>query len=149
MPLLRRQFVAQLLSMAEPFLDTNIFLRHLTGQPSAQAARATAYFRQIEEGRIRALTIDVVLFEVVYTLQKLYHRSKPDIQAALLPLIDLPNLVIANKKHMHEVFDYYVARNLPFADAYYIVTMKAKRLNTIISFDRDFDGIPGITRIEP
>jgi predicted nucleic acid-binding protein len=135
--------------MAEPFLDTNIFLRHLTGQPPEQAARATAYFKRIEHGDIRAVTVEMVIFEVVYTLQKSYRRSKNEIQEVFIPLIDLPGIALANKKHMHDVFDLYVIHNLPFADAYYIVTMKAKRLDTMISFDTDFDGIPGITRIEP
>jgi uncharacterized protein len=133
--------------MAEPFLDTNIFLRHLTGQPPEQAARATAYFQRIEHGAIRVVTVEMVIFEVVYTLQKSYRLSKNEIQAALLPLIDLPGIALANK--IHDVFDLYVTRNLPFADAYYIVTMRAKRLDTMISFDTDFDGIAGITRIEP
>ena len=135
--------------MAEPFLDTNIFLRHLTGQPHTQAQRATDYFHRIEKGEIRAITIDVVIFEVVYTLQKTYRLPKKEISAALLPLIDLPGIALSGKKQMHEVFELYVTRNLPFADAYYIVTMKKMRIHTIVSFDADFDGIAGITRVEP
>jgi uncharacterized protein len=95
------------------------------------------------------VTIDMVIFEVVYTLQKSYRLTKKEVQAALLPLIELPGIALSGKKQMREVFDLYVRHNLPFADAYYIVAMRKMGTDTIISFDADFDGVPGITRIEP
>lgn len=135
--------------MSEPFLDTNIFLRHLTGQPPEQAARATAYFQEIEQGHIRVVTIDMIIFEVVYTLQRTYRLSKREVQSAILPLIELPGIALSGKRQLREAFDLYVNLNLPFADAWYIATMKKMDVKTIISFDSDFDKIPEIVRIEP
>lgn len=91
----------------------------------------------------------MVIFEVVYTLQKTYRLLKTEIEKALLPLIELPGIALAGKKQLREVFDLYVTRNLPFADAYYIVIMRKMGTDTIISFDEDFDDIPDLTRVEP
>jgi len=47
-----------------------------------------------------------------------------------------------------EVFDLYVNLNISFADAYHVVLMKAMRTAEIVSFDRHFDRVPGIVRVD-
>jgi predicted nucleic acid-binding protein len=71
------------------------------------------------------------------------------IRDSLLPLIDLPNIVLPGKQRFHQVFDYYVDLNVSFADAYHAVVLLHRGLDEVLSFDRHFDRIPGITRIEP
>jgi predicted nucleic acid-binding protein len=71
------------------------------------------------------------------------------IRAVLLPLIELPGIVLPSKRRLRETFDLYVTLNLPFADAYHVILMRQMKLTNVISFDRDFDRVPGITRIEP
>jgi predicted nucleic acid-binding protein len=53
------------------------------------------------------------------------------------------------KKRIRDAFTLYIERNLPFADAYHIAAMRAEGLNEIVTFDREFDRISGIRRIEP
>ena len=43
----------------------------------------------------------------------------------------------------------YVNLNLPFADAYHAILMQRLTLTKIVTFDREFNRIPGITRVEP
>jgi predicted nucleic acid-binding protein len=45
--------------------------------------------------------------------------------------------------------DLYVNLNLSFADAYYAVLMERLHLTEIVTFDKEFDRVPGITRVEP
>jgi predicted nucleic acid-binding protein len=134
---------------SESFLDTNIFLRHLLGNDPAQSPRATAYVQLIEQGRDKARISDIVIFEVVFTLERGYRRSKAEIQAAVLPLIELPGIVLAGKRKFREVFRLYVEQNISFADAYHVVLMQSLRLRRIVSFDRDFNRIPALARVEP
>jgi predicted nucleic acid-binding protein len=135
--------------MSEPFLDTNIFLRHLLGDDSAQSPRATAYIQAIEQGRGKAHISDIVIFEVVFTLERGYRRSKAEIQSAVLPLIELPGIVLAGKRKFREVFRLYVEQNISFADAYHVVLMQSLHLRQIVSFDRDFNRIATVERVEP
>jgi predicted nucleic acid-binding protein len=134
---------------ATQFLDTNIFLRHLAGDDPVRSPRATKYFQELEDGKRRARITDTVIFEVVFTLQKTHHSSKATIQQILLPLIELPGIILPRKRRYRAVFDLYVNKNLPFVDAYYAVEMKGLALTEIVSFDPDFDRVPGIVRLEP
>ena len=134
--------------MSEQFLDTNIFLRHLLGDDPAQSPRASAYFRDVEEGLRRARISDIVVFEVVFTLERGYRRSKREIQSAVLPLLELPGIVLPSKRKFREVFRLYVEKNISFADAYHGVMIEKLNLSEIVSFDRDFDRIPTIERVE-
>jgi predicted nucleic acid-binding protein len=134
---------------SEQFLDTNIFLRHLLGDDPAQSPRATAYFQAIEQGLRTARISDIVVFEVVFTLERGYRRSKTEIQSAVLPLLELTSILLPRKRKFREVFRLYIDKNISFADAYHAVMMRKLNLSKIVSFDRDFDRIPAVTRVEP
>jgi predicted nucleic acid-binding protein len=135
--------------MALPFLDTNVFLRHLLQDEPNQSPRATAYFTRIERGEIQVRTSDIVISEIVFTLQKLYRQPKADIRDHLLPLIELPGIILPGKRRFRRIFDIYVNLNLSFADAYHAVLLDQLKLQELVSFDRGFDRVPGIKRIEP
>ncbi len=135
--------------MALPFLDTNILLRHLLQDHPDHSPRATAYLRRVEEGTIKVRTAETVIFETVFTLQRLYKQPKAAIRDALLPLIELPGMVLPGKRRFRRAFALYVDQNLPFADAYHAALMQSLKLTEIVSFDGDFDKIAGITRVEP
>jgi predicted nucleic-acid-binding protein len=79
---------------SEQFLDTNIFLRHLLGDDPAQSPRATAYFQAIDQGLRKVRISDIGVFEVVFTLERGYRRSKTEIQSAVLPLLELPGMLL-------------------------------------------------------
>jgi predicted nucleic acid-binding protein len=135
--------------VALPFLDTNVLLHHLLQDHPDHSPRATAYVGRIEQGAIRVRIADSVVFEAVFMLSRLYRRSKLEIRDALLPIIDLPNVVLPGKGRFHEVFDVYVELNLSIVDAYHAVLMKRLGLHEILSFDRGLDRVAGIRRVEP
>ena len=60
-----------------------------------------------------------------------------------------PRLLLESKGYWRRVLDHYADRNIPFGDAQQVETMRQMRLTEIISFDTDFDRVPGIVRIEP
>lgn len=135
--------------MALPFLDTNVFLRHLLADHPEQSPRATAYFRRIEAGSVQVRTSDLVVFETVFTLQRQYRRSRTAIRDALLPLLELPGIVLPGKRRFRQVFDLYIGQNIAFADAYHAVLMRQLGLTEVVSFDREFDRVAGFQRVEP
>ena len=135
--------------MAPPFLDTNILLRHLLQDQPDHSPRATAYLKQIEDGLVRVRTSDIVIFETVFTLQRWARRPKDQIRDVLLRIIDLPGIVLPGKRRLRKAFDLYVTRNVAFADAYHAVLMEQLKLKEIVSFDTDFDRLPGVIRKEP
>lgn len=135
--------------MALPFLDTNVLLRHLLQDVPDQSSRCTAYLQRIERGEIQVRTADTVIVETVFTLQRSYKILKADIAAALVPLINLPGIVLPNKRRFRTAFDLYLILNLPFADAYHAAVMRSLKLTEIVTFDQEFNRVPGISRQEP
>ena len=131
------------------FLDANIFLRHLRQDHPDFSPRATAYLARVERGELKVRTADTVIFETVFTLQRAYRQPKAAIRDTFLPLIELPGIILPGKRRYRKVFTYYVDANISFADAYHAVMMEGLKLKEIVSFDRDFDRIPTIRRVEP
>ncbi len=132
-----------------PFLDTNVLLRHLRADNAEHSPRATAYLERIEREELKVRTADTVIFETVFTLERSYRQPKAAIRDALLPLIALPGIVLPRKRRFQTAFTFYVDLNISFADAYHAALMVEQKLSEIVTFDRHFDRVPGITRVEP
>jgi predicted nucleic acid-binding protein len=64
------------------------------------------------------------------------------------PFLDA-NIILPGKLRFYKVFDLYVDINISFADAYHAALMQRGSLNQIVSFDKGFDRVSGIKRIEP
>jgi predicted nucleic acid-binding protein len=131
-----------------PFLDSNVILRHLLADDPDQSLRATSFLARVEGGDVEVQTADTVVFEVVCTLQRQYNQDKATIRSVMIPLIELPGILLPGKRRFRRVFDLYVDLNLPFADAYHAVLMEQAGTSLIATFDRHFDHIPGITRLD-
>jgi predicted nucleic acid-binding protein len=131
-------------------LDTNILLRHILADPPDHTPRATAYLQRIEQGDAQARLTDTVIFETVYVLQSLHRVPRPDIRDAILTILRLSHIRLSSKRMLREVFDLYVSTpSLSYADCYHAVLTKRLGLAAIVTFDRKFDRVPGLVRVEP
>jgi predicted nucleic acid-binding protein len=132
-----------------PYLDTNVIIRHLTRDNPAQSPRAAEIFARIERGELRVLLVETVIFETVFTLWRSYRQTKAGVRDAILALLDLPGMVMAQKERVRRALDFFVDLNISFGDAYLVAIMEQEQASQIISFDRDFDRVPGIERFQP
>jgi predicted nucleic acid-binding protein len=135
--------------MAVCFLDTNILLRFFTGDDSQKAQQALNLFMRIERGEEKVITSSSVIFETVYTLQSSYKLARGEIKDKLLPIISMRGVHLPDKSVYYRAFDLYVTKNISFADAYNAAYMISEEIFNIYSWDRDFDKIEGIVRLEP
>ncbi len=110
--------------------------------------RAHAIVQRIEDGDLIVRTADTVIFETVFSLQRGYRQPRDLIAAAVLPLIELAGVILPGKRSYRNVFALYTSRPLGFADCYHLTLMEWLKLTDILSFDTDFDNLPGITRRE-
>jgi predicted nucleic acid-binding protein len=132
--------------MALPFLDTNIFLRHLRNDHPVFSPQAHAIIGRIEAGELKARTADTVIFETVFSFQRGYKQPRDRIAAGVLPLIELPGIILPGKRIYRRVFALYTSHSLGFADCFHVALMERWGLREILSFDTDFDDIPNIHR---
>ena len=135
--------------MSPPFLDSNILLCHLHGEHPEHSPRATALLGRIERGELEAQLSDMVVFETVFTLERSYKIPKIEIRDAILALLSLPGIILPGKRRYVRVFEFYAEYNLPFGDAYIAAEMERVGATAIYSFDRQFNRVPGIARLEP
>ncbi|MXY46091.1 MAG: type II toxin-antitoxin system VapC family toxin [Chloroflexi bacterium] len=133
-------------------LDTNVILRYLTKDDEAKAEACYELFEQARQGDKALFTCEAIIAEVVYVLSSpnLYQLSRNDIRARLLPIVSLQGLRIPNKSIYIRALDIYVSHpQLDFEDAIAVSYMERIGLTQIVSYDRDFDRIEDIERIEP
>lgn len=113
------------------------------------AMRARQLLLDVEAGRQEVILEDVILAEVVWTLRSLYRKSKVEIAAMLEPIIGLPGVINADKHALLHSLSLFSRWNVDFADALLAAKALAGGDNLVCSFDRDFDRIPGVKRVEP
>ena len=135
--------------MTDAFLDTNVLLRHLTQDEPHQSPRATALLARIERDELSVRIADTIVFETVFTLERVYRASKSAIREQLGALLSLPGIELPAKSRLARVFDTYAGLNISFADAYHAVLAESLGLSEIYSWDRDFDRVAWLRRLEP
>ena len=132
-----------------PFLDTNVFLRHLTHDHPQQSPRSTSLFKAIENGQVTVWTWALILAEIVWVLSRTYGFARSDIRDALLPLINLPGIRLTQKRIYDRVFHLYVTAGIDYIDCFHAALLEAQGETLLYSYDTDFDRIPSLQRQEP
>jgi uncharacterized protein len=130
-------------------LDTNVLLRYLARDDEKKAAQSLALLQRLERGEEKAVISPLVVFEVVFTLQKRYHVPREQIRDSLRDILSLRGLQLVGKGLYVRALDIYATKSVSFADAYHMAYMLEEGIAEIYSFDADFDRVEGITRIEP
>ena len=135
--------------MSGPILDTNVLLRHLLEDNAEQSPRATEFMMSLAKGEVSAELPMTVLFEANYILQGTYGRTREEVVAALTPILGLPNLSISERDAAVRTLQLYAEHNISFADAFHAALAEQNEPPQILSFDRGFNRIRTIQRIEP
>ncbi|MBI2909081.1 MAG: PIN domain-containing protein [Chloroflexi bacterium] len=131
------------------FLDTNVLLRYLTADDMEKAGRAMALLSKVERSEEKVAVSPMVIFETVFTLQKRYGVPRERIRASLGDIISLRGLDLPNKYLYGRALELYGSKNISFADAFNAAYMESREIFEIYSWDTDFDGLEGLTRLEP
>ena len=127
------------------YLDTNVLVRHITGDPPDQAQRATAYLLQAEN----LLLPDLIVAEAAYVLASIYNLSRARIAQSLKSLVLSRAIVVPDAPLLLRTLELYDSYRLDFADAYLIASAEVTGVGAVASFDRDIDRPGTVARIEP
>lgn len=127
------------------FLDTNVLVRHLTGDPADLAARATAYLGS--EGEL--LLTDLVAAETVYVLESFYEAPRDEVAAAVRSLVAFDSILCVDPALLLRAIGVYETDRIDFAEAYLVACAESTGVGKVASFDRSIDRVETIERIEP
>ena len=137
--------------MTQPFIDTDVIIRFLTGDDLKKQAAATALFEKMEKGLLTAIAPDTVIADAVFVLSspRLYHIARSEVQGLLTALVRLPHFRVQNRACVLRALELYASTKLDFGDTLIIASMEEQNSHILYSYDNDFDHIQGITRREP
>ena len=127
------------------FLDTNILIRHLTGDPPAQARRATAFLAAADE----LLLPDLIVAEVVFVLESFYEVERAQVAELVRAVIGFAAIVVVDAPLLLRALEVYGVDRIDFAEAYLVASAEATGVETIASFDRTIDSVATVRRLEP
>lgn len=127
------------------FVDTNVLIRHLTGDPADLAARATAY---LGSGR-ELLLADLIVAETVYVLESFYEAARDQVATAMRSLVAFDSIVCVDPALLLRAIEVYETDRIDFAEAYLVACAESTGVGKVASFDRSIDRVDTIERIEP
>ncbi len=127
------------------FVDTNVLVRHLTGDPPAQAVRATRYLQRADE----LLLPDLILAEVAYVLESFYQTPRAQVAETLRAVLAFPAVRVADAQLLQRAVEVYDVHRLDFADAYLVASAERTGIGVVASFDRAIDRVGTVRRAEP
>jgi predicted nucleic-acid-binding protein len=127
------------------FVDTNVLVRHLTGDPPAMATRATAFLAHKPE----LYLADLVVAETIYVLESFYKAPRKQIAEAMRSLVAMRSMVTVDPALLVRAIEVYEVERIDFAEAYLVACAESTGIRRVASFDRTLDRITTVERIEP
>jgi predicted nucleic acid-binding protein len=127
------------------FVDADVLVHHLTGDPAELAARATAFLYSADE----LLLTDLVIAETASVLEFFYEAPRDAIARALRSLLAFEAVVCVDAPLLLRAVEVYETTELEFAAAYLVACAESTGVGSIVSFDRALDRVTTAGRVEP
>jgi predicted nucleic acid-binding protein len=124
-------------ALTPPFLDTNVLVRYLTGDPADMAARAG---RLIDSDSPFSLS-GVVLAETAFVLESVYRRARAEVVDALVALVQRANVVphgLSRATLVEALLLCRPSRRVSYADALLWAEVRDSTPPVVYSFDLNF-----------
>lgn len=131
------------------FLDANIFLRLLIREDDKVYQKCYKLIEIVKSGKIKAVTSQLVLAEIAWTLSSYYKYPREKVALALEGIVNLNNLRLIDRYQTSLGIRLYRERSVKYIDA---ILASQKNLQNrdwvVVSYDKDFDTL-GVERKEP
>ncbi len=130
-------------------IDANIILRYLTNDVQDQAERAGKLLAKVEAGSEAVFLPDIILADIIWVLEGYYKQSREQIREWITTILSMRGLRFSDKNVALDALDIYVDIGIDWSDAFVTGQMINHGIMEIYSFDRHFDRIGAIKKIEP
>lgn len=127
------------------FVDTNVIVRHLTGDPPQLGVEATRFLAGADE----LLLADLIVAETVYVLESFYEVDRLRVAELLRAVLAFDPIVVVDEPLLLRALEAYEVDRLDFAEAYLVACAETTGVPVVASFDRSIDRVPTVTRIDP
>ena len=130
-------------------MDTNVFLRFLLDDDPEKADACETLFQRAINGQEALFTTDMVVAEIIWVLESYYELSRSDIREKVEKILNTQNLDCPDREIIINALAVYEEKNIDYIDAFNACVLKTKGLDEVYSYDRHYDRITRIKRIEP
>lgn len=120
------------------WVDANVVLRFLTGDPPEMAAKALELMSRAEKGDIGLRVSHLVVAEIVWVLSSFYRYDKSRIAETLISFLGADGIYAENPAFLIQALQDMAGKNVDFVDAYLAALTRAQE-ESICSFDNDFE----------
>ncbi len=127
------------------FVDTNVLIRHLTGDPPDLATRATQFLSDADE----LLLADLIVAEVVYVLESFYELERSRVAELVRAIVAFEAMRVVDEGLLLRAAEVYELDHLDFAEAYLVASAERSAVGVVASFDRSIDRVTTVVRLEP
>ena len=135
--------------MKRYFVDTNVFIDIIMKRDEKRFRQCSRFFQKVKLNKIKAVTGNVVLAELIWTLKSFYGIGKEEIARRIKSIIKLRGIKLVDNYDPLRAIDLYQSKSIKYIDALIasIRPIQEKKW-TVVSFDKDFDRI-AVNRKEP
>jgi predicted nucleic-acid-binding protein len=135
--------------MKKRFLDTNVIVRFLLNDEKNQAKKAKDFFETTVKNKEKLVITPLVLAEVIYVLEKFGQASKEELSKILISFLNLPIIIVEEKKILIDALLLYSKLKIDFVDCYHLSFCQAFGIEKIASFDKDFKKASFVKSVSP
>ena len=136
--------------MNQCFVDTNLFIRYLTNDDQAKADRVERLLKEAMAGKVRLVTAEMVIAEVVWVLESSYAMKRAEVAPLIRAILATPGLDVLNAPLVSMALEHYQSKNIDFIDGYIAAVMEQRGITELYSFDRKhISRVKAISRKEP
>lgn len=127
------------------FVDTNVLVRHLTGDPPEMAERATRFLASERD----LLLTDLIVAETVFVLESFYEAPRDQVAEAVRSLIAFDSVLCVDPALLLRAVEIYETDRLDFTEAYLVACAESTEIGRVASFDQAIDRVDTVERVEP
>jgi predicted nucleic acid-binding protein len=135
--------------MTRAYVDANVILRFLVGDPPDMAEQSARLFQAVENRAVTLVVDDIVVAEVVWVLGSYYRHAARDIAAVLRGFLLQDGIEAQERDTLLLALTLYETKNVDFADALLAARIEKRGIPAVFSFDEHFDRLEGVRRISP
>lgn len=144
--------------MKEKFLDSNVFIhaflkpkKNLTQRDSEIKQKAMKIVKNLQAGRLKVIITTAQIFEIANILESwLSHQAAKEILDFVVTALNIKIYTVTTKdiEEALIILERYNDNKIGFNDCVTYVAMKNVNIKEILSFDKHFDTLAQIIRVE-
>lgn len=129
------------------FIDTNVLVRFFTEDDKEKFNDCLLLFKLIEAGNLKPYSSNIVIFELLHVLIKIYKFPKFEVLKDIQTLLNLRNITLIEKTDSKKALDLFKKFNVKYGDC--LIAPQLPANSALITYDDDFKKITSIRSLTP